>query len=99
MSGWMGGWIDGRTGRQADAIIHHNHALNCQTFRTPLQFKTGVKLVTEAHFVATVRVVISLFFEMTLCYYASILFLQYDLLRQSDIYMQFFTNFCLAFFV
>jgi hypothetical protein len=57
--------MDGRTDRQTDAIINHHPDLNCQTFPIPLQLKTDVNLVTETHFVATVRVVIFLFFEMT----------------------------------
>jgi len=59
------GWMDGQTDRQADSVINHHQNLNFQTFPIPLQLKTDVNVVTEKHFVATVRVVISLFPEMT----------------------------------
>lgn len=55
--------MDGRTGRHA--IINRHQDLNIQTFPIPLQLKTDVNLVTETHFVATVRVVIFLFFGIT----------------------------------
>lgn len=66
MNGRMGGWMDGWTDGQADKRYNNHHQdLNFQTFPIPLQPKTDVNLVTETHFVATVRAAILLFFEMT----------------------------------
>jgi len=70
--------VDGWTDRYAGAIINYRHDLNFQTFPILLLLKTDVNLVTETQFVATVRVVIPLFFEMTYCY-ASCILLQYYL--------------------
>ena len=67
----MGEWVGERTyGRMEKQVGRRYNSspprLTLSDISSPIQRKTGVKLLTETHFVTTVRVVVSQFFGLTI---------------------------------